>query len=551
MLLSIANVGPDAPVTILYVRLSSEEQAAGNGLERQLSAVHGWCDRDGRKPDVLLQDIGLSAFAGTHIAKGHMGALIAAAEAGRICRGSLVVTENLDRLSRDNPFEAISILLGLLKKGVDVATAHDGARYTASGTGNQSMMMLVMSALHFGRSNSESETKSDRVGKAWRRKIERARSELLPHGARCPAWIRLGENGYEFFDRREEEVRRMFASAIAGRGRRQIVKDLIERKVEPWGRPTKKRPVAVWSDSYVQKILSGCEAYGTYRPSLSPKRGPKVHLEPIPNFYPAAVDPETAARARAAADLRKGSGGRKGAFLNLFQGLCVCGVCGRGMTLANKGRRSSGPKLVCNRAQLSDCAHRFRYDYAWLEPAVLFVIQGHADALLQASQRQEGTLARTLGERKAKLADVTARIERLARQMERVDDDDGRLSANFTALRGERRDLVDEIARLGMEEAATRSAVRERATHSMIGFYRRLNDVEPAERPLARNAVNQKLRSIVKRIAFDEGRVSVLLDGGTEGKIVAQRIVSRRPNPGQFVSSKGPDGRQLRRGPGR
>lgn len=421
------------PVTILYVRLSSEEQANGSGLDRQLSAVKLWCVQERVEEAILLEDVGLSAFVGAHITKGRMGELLTAAKAGRVAPGSVLVMENLDRLSRDNPLEAIQILIDFLNRGIDVVTTTDRNRYSRSGNSSQAMTTLVLGALHFGRSNSESELKSSRVSDAWTIKIEQARSSLAPHGKRCPAWIRLGPNGYEPIDERVKEIKWMFAQATAGKGRRQIVKALIDRDVPPWTEPSEKRKKPAWSDSYIQKILTGCEAYGTYRPSRTPNKGPKVFLDPIPGYYPAAVSYEVAARARAAAATRQGSGGRKGKFVNIFQGLCVCSACGKGMTLEDKGRRSSGPKLICQRATLADCEHRFRYDYAFLEPSVIFIIRQRADALLAASKSEVEELGSILDRRKTRLEAVTSGMGRLAKQMELVDDD-GTLARNFMAL---------------------------------------------------------------------------------------------------------------------
>ena len=39
------------------------------------------------------------------------------------------------------------------------------------------IMAVVLSVMHFGRGNSESETKSSRVGEAWEEKRKRARED--------------------------------------------------------------------------------------------------------------------------------------------------------------------------------------------------------------------------------------------------------------------------------------------------------------------------------------------------------------------------------------
>lgn len=548
MLTKLAGAPTDRPIVVLYVRLSSEEQAAGQGQERQVEGLMGWCAKERLVADVMLQDIGFSAFVGAHILKGELGRLIAAIDAGRVAPGSTLVMENLDRLSRQDPFAALAVFSGILTKDVAIVTVTDGVRYSRDGTGMQRMMTIIIGAMTFGRSNSESEVKSDRVGKAWKAKIAKAREVHAPHGNRCPAWIRLTKDGYELIEERAAEVRWMFEQTIKGRGRRQIVKDLIARKVEPWTPVSAKRPEPVWSDSYIQKILTGGEAFGEYRPSLSPKGQRKISLEPITGYYPAAVDRLTAERARAASGLRAGSGGRKGSFKNLFQGLCVCGACGAGMTIENKGARSSGPKLICQRATLADCEHRHRYDYAAVQAAVIFVIEQRADELLQSSRSRFDDLADIVAKRRIALADVTARAARLATQMQRIDDDDGMLTQAFRELRDEQRTITAEIEGLDREASGTREIAHEQSLPALLAFYRRLDAIPPDERPAARNAINQSLRAILKALTFKNGLVTVDMLTGEQGFAEIPGRVAPRNNPGQFGRGLDASGKQARTG---
>lgn len=542
----LTNVPSDRPVVILYVRLSSEEQAEGHGQERQVEGLRAWCRAEGLVADALIQDIGFSAYVGAHIRKGRLGQLIAAIEADRILPGSTLVMENLDRLSRQDPFDALAVFTTILSKGITIATVSDRMRYSREGSGIQRMMTIIAGTMTFGRSNNESEVKSERVSKAWQKKITLARETGAPHGERCPAWIYLKEGAYHLNTDRSEVIRWIFAQAIAGRGRRQIAEELNRRET-PWSKPNKRNPEPAWTDSYVQKILTGCEAYGEYRPSIVPKEGRKIWLEPIPDYYPAAVDRTTAMQARAAAALRQGSGGRKGAFKNLFQGICVCGACGKGMTLENKGRRTSGPKLICQRAIVGACKHRFRYDYARLQAGVMFVVDSQAEAMLGSSRAKAGELERRLLERRGALADIVVRLDRLGRQMQEIDDDTGVLTGQFRDLGERRRGVVEEIADLERQAAGSRHVAEEGALSALVTFYRRLNEVPETEAPAARNEVNQRLREIVSRITFSNGTATVELATGERGFVEIPARLPARWNGGQFSGRKDSNGRQMRR----
>lgn len=542
----LANAPSDRPVVILYVRLSSEEQAEGHGQERQVEGLRAWCRAEGLVADALIQDIGFSAYVGAHIRKGQLGQLIAAIEADRIFPGSMLVMENLDRLSRQDPFDALAVFTTILSKGITIVTVSDRMRYSREGSGIQRMMTIIAGTMTFGRSNNESEVKSERVSQAWQKKITLARKTGAPHGERCPAWIYLKEGAYHLSTDRAEVIRWIFAQAIAGRGRRQIAEELNRRET-PWSKPNKRNPKPAWTDSYVQKILTGCEAYGEYRPSIVPKEGRKIWLEPIPDYYPAAVDRATAMQARAAAALRQGSGGRKGGFKNLFQGICVCGACGKGMTLENKGRRTSGPKLICQRAIVGACKHRFRYDYARLQAGVMFVVDSQAEAMLGSSRAKAGELEQRLLERRGALADIVRRLDRLGRQMQEIDDDTGVLTSQFRDLGERRRGVVEEIADLERQAAGSRHVAEEGALSALVAFYRRLKEVPETEAPAARNEVNQRLREIVDRITFSDGTATVELVTGERGFVEIPARIPARWNGGQFSGRKDSNGRQMRR----
>jgi DNA invertase Pin-like site-specific DNA recombinase len=546
MITKLTAAPSDRPIVVLYVRLSTEEQAQGHGQERQLEGLHAWCKAEGLVGDLLLQDIDFSAFVGAHIRKGQLGLLIAKIERDEVAPGSTLVMENLDRLSRQDPFDALALFTTILSKGITIVTVSDRMRYSREGSGMQRMMTILAGTMNFGRSNSESEVKSDRVSKAWRKKIAQARETGAPHGARCPAWIYLEDGAYHLNEDRAPTVRWIVAQAIAGRGRRQIAEELNGLE-PPWTKPSKGNPVPVWTDSYIQKILAGGEIYGEYRPSIAPKGGRKVWLEPIPDYYPAAVDRATAMQARAAAGLRQGSGGRKGAFKNLLQGLCTCSYCGKGMTLEDKGRRSSGPKLICQRATVGACEHRFRYDYERLQSAVILVLDEKAESLLRSSRDRASELAARLLERRSALADIASRLDRLGRQMQEVDDDGGILTGQFRELVERRRAATEEIAELERQAAGRRRVAEEGAMTALLAFYHRLAAIPEPEAPAARNAINQQLRGIVTRIVFRDGTAVVEMTTGECGYVEIPARVPPRENGGQFSGRKDSTGKQLRR----
>src|SRR5262245_14110868 len=91
-----------------YVRFSKKDQAGGDSLRRQTEATQAYCDRKGLKLDdrFCLRDLGVSAFNGTNAVKGALAGFLEGVRTGRVPKGSALIVENLDRLSRAHFEEA-------------------------------------------------------------------------------------------------------------------------------------------------------------------------------------------------------------------------------------------------------------------------------------------------------------------------------------------------------------------------------------------------------------------------------------------------------------
>ena len=106
---------------IAYVRWSSDDQAAGNSLERQTANITAYCERNGLELTQTLIDDGLSAYKGEHLQKGKLGRFMTAVDKGRY-RDHALVVEALDRLSRAGISESTALVARLLKGGVGAAS---------------------------------------------------------------------------------------------------------------------------------------------------------------------------------------------------------------------------------------------------------------------------------------------------------------------------------------------------------------------------------------------------------------------------------------------
>src|ERR1051326_2659322 len=103
-------------VAYSYLRFSSPEQAKGDSVRRQTELRDTWLERNSIVLDtsLTLRDEGISGFSGKHRENPDRHALAAflrLVQTGRIARGSYLVVESLDRLTREHIRPALTLLL--------------------------------------------------------------------------------------------------------------------------------------------------------------------------------------------------------------------------------------------------------------------------------------------------------------------------------------------------------------------------------------------------------------------------------------------------------
>ena len=113
------------PTAYSYIRFSHPSQSEGDSLRRQTKAAEDWAARNEVLLDTstTLHDLGTSAFTGAHRSNPDRNALAAFLKLvadGKVPRGSYLVVENLDRLSREDIQPALLLVVGLTQAGIRV-----------------------------------------------------------------------------------------------------------------------------------------------------------------------------------------------------------------------------------------------------------------------------------------------------------------------------------------------------------------------------------------------------------------------------------------------
>ncbi len=318
-----------------YLRFSTPEQIKGDSQTRQLEGTRGYCKEHNLTLVEEYQDLGLSAFKGAH-RQGALGDFLDILKSGRIDKGSYLIVESLDRLSREGIKVALTQFLDILNNGVNIATLTDNKVYLADTDSSGELMDIMYSIMTMSRANEESLTKSKRVQAAWDKKQIEAQKSGKPKSARCPAWLVLRDDrsAYDLVEDRAKVVRRIFKLTIDGQGKRTIADLLNSEGVPVFGRGK------YWHDSYITKMLNNKSCIGLYEADvrLKGKRTGKK-MEGIENYFPAAVDEATFYKAAQVRRLNDRTGGPQRNFANMYQGFCYCNLCGGPMMYISKNDR--------------------------------------------------------------------------------------------------------------------------------------------------------------------------------------------------------------------
>lgn len=435
-----------------YIRFSSEPQAWGDSRRRQIGMAGRYAAKHGLFLDRALtfKDLGVSAFRSRNLRTGALRAFLDAVEQGIIRRGSYLLVESFDRLSRDQILMAQGLFLQIIQAGIVIVTLLDDRVYSADSI-NTNPYELLISLVAMMRANEESAYKSIRLKKAWVAK--RARARVTPLTSLCPAWLWLDQSAGKFIvcESRAETVRRIFKEALNGKGREAIAKMLNRDRVPVMSGGDFSS--SHWQSGAVARILKSPAVIGTLIPhTLEYLDGKRVYkaLPPIAGYYPAIVDSDQFSRVQRLRTERRArqqswsASRRQG---NTFAWLARCPLCKASMRLI-VCTQPHWRYLVCSRAFLHAGCKRRCVRYSELEDAFVDAIDDIIEACpwprptsaaTACDMRRIDNRIRALRIDRAELVRTAARVHgresRPMRQLKRIDEEMDALIQERTALR--------------------------------------------------------------------------------------------------------------------
>lgn len=523
---------PVSPRAYSYIRFSTPEQHKGDSLRRQLDLSAKYAREHDLELDeeLTFHDLGVSAYKGLNLrGEGRLRAFLDAIDRGIVARGSYLLVESLDRISRAQILEALEIFLGILRRGITVVTLIDNKEYSEEKV-NKSFTDLIISITIMSRAHEESESKSLRLKEAWGAKRQAIGLKKLTK--QCPAWLTLNptRDAYDEVPEKVAVVRQIIGMIKSGLGKGAIAKRLNQQGIPTIGLEKSKRkpsnsktnPDRSWYESYITKIVKSRALIGEFQPHRMENRKRVPDGESVQNYFPRLLpDEEFALLQDLISERGRSSGGNRGrTFANLFTGLARCGYCGSTMVYVDKGEDKRGRRnnrgnryLVCHKAKRGAGCHHIPWVYADFEDA-FFKYAKHADfESFVARSNDAGTRLRSVHDElvieRARRADFTTKRNRLVDAiadgntkphaiLERIAESE----VEIAACDGRVRELEAEVHALSTRQQLSIEAL-EALREVDIDLYTKEGD----ERFLLRAKVNEHLRRMIERL--------VLFPGGT------------------------------------
>ena len=490
----------EQPRAYSYVRFSTPEQRHGDSFARQTEKAARYAADHGLTMDteLSLADLGVSAFRGANASTGKLAGFIAAVERGHVPEGSFLLVENMDRLTRDDIPEAMSLFLRIISSaGITVVTLTNGQAYSRESLQRDPNTMVYI-VLELIRANQESSRKSQLVGDAKaRKKAKLIAGELQgkPYTLQTPGWIRWDDpsKSYLLIEERAALVREIFQRAAKGDGIDGIAKDFNRREVPTWG--TGRRKANHWRGSYIRKILQSSAPAGTFTPHTSTRdektrRRKDVPTQGIEGYFPAAVDKTTYGRATRRLSTTGARGRHVGGMVKaMMAGVMKCKRCGQSVIRVSKGQYSY---YVCSRAnaRAQGCAYEAIRQDAFDD----WFAEQMPDIISEAPR----------GKTTAALDRQIAKRQVGVDQLENETMDMARLAAEERSIAAKRA-LRETEAKLHEEQGSLRAlrAQRDALTTASVADRLRTLKKTMAARPRNTRDANDALKQAMRRIDLD------------------------------------------------
>jgi DNA invertase Pin-like site-specific DNA recombinase len=487
-----------------------------------------YCEKHNLELDhSTYRDLGMSAFKRRNLEQGALARFIEAVASGKVAKGSYLVIEQFDRLSRAEIDVALRLLLHLVHSGIILVTLVDEKVWDREAV--KELSNLILAIVFMSRANNESAMKAGRLREKWdQKKLHAGKPGTKIITSECPRWLRANtdKTGFDVLEDRVESIRKVFAARIGGFG---VVSIVNRANKEKWPVPGSGDS---WHTSLVGRVLHNRALLGEYQPYQLGDEGKRVKVgEMVPNYYPVVLDETTFLRAQAAGD-RKGAfpGRRDIGMRNWLQGMLRCN-CGQSMVRKNKNsaKQPGYARYYCtarNRG-LTACPGASATE---LESAVIHVVSQVAPAFFEGTARVDALQARI------DILEIDVAAARQTR--DRYADAIGmNPAAPLAALLPRLNDAQREFDAREKELSMVHAELADLGGDSDTVFENIVKAVKAVDNLDARAALREDLSRVIEKVVVhqDDGYIRVHLRG-TEAPVVQPLRVDVMSIPGLEIT---------------
>lgn len=482
----------------IYSRVSKGTQVKGDGLRRQIEIASKFIEdvnisnsRDGLPvytlADSPIYDRGLSAYFGLNTDENAgLGAFLKAAENGQVEKGTLLIVEAIDRISRLPVDDARALFARFKKYGIDVAICRFNLIIYHDKSSDLGQDLLITTAIHLAHLESEQKSKRIRARFTHKRLLEKEGGERRT--SMSPSWIELSKDKTHFvlIPERARIVRKMVDLKLQGWGAHRITVYLNEEGYPCWNRSK------AWYTKIVEKYLKMIQLVGDFQPVEHVHGEKGVRKEPvgdvIKGYYPALITEEEWIRLKASF---KRSGGRQtGAFSNLFSNMLYCPTCGSCMSYfkPNRGRI----KVRCRKQIDKQGCDQRALNYEEIEPRLIKALAGLDYAKI--NNNSFASLQKELNTLEAQVTELEASADAIKTQM--LEESDPRIIPVY----------VNKLKAIYTEQDKAKTRFEKLSTQTSDYDVNTLEQLQ-LERNEDRERYNGFVRSFVKYVIASDSKL--------------------------------------------
>ncbi|XOV70654.1 MAG: recombinase family protein [Verrucomicrobiota bacterium] len=509
------------PKAYSYIRFSSPEQHRGDSLRRQRAAAENYISEHPElklhlDEDVSMLDSGISAYNQDNVSKGALGRFMDTMREGKIEKGSYLLIESLDRMSRAEPYKSALLLLEIVKAGIKVVTLFDEKIYSENTLNFDNLILAICT---FKRAHDESETKSKRIKSVWSRK--RGYDSVITK--RCPHWLEFDENEGAFkpIPERVELLETIFQRFCSGEGKDKIARSLNKAGESPWGRGKG------WHASYIQKIIRNRSVIGEFQPHelFDGKRIPVGEIKS--GYYPAVISSQLFEKAQQRLSSSKHQKGKRSEnFTNLFSGLVYSGLTGSSVIYVSKGSKKTQKYLVSSDAKsgLGEKYVSWRYD-AFEISFLTSLRELDLNSLLPPLEQADNKSTEEIAKINQNLACIEKSLKNIQDGIERGSKKVTTLVNRMAELEEERAIILENLQVL-QDEIETQNAIKATVTNASIDIK---SLIEDRFKPDIRKKLYVEIHNLVGKIEiFFENSPFTASDG----------LASEHPDLPQLIAGR-------------